>query len=91
MVFKNVDFPQPEGPISAVMLFSGIFIPIFLRAWFLSYHKLRSETSIFSYYLSFLIFFSASFAAMFNTNVSKMSITAIAKAVSNSPRSFAYI
>ena len=31
--FKNVDFPQPEGPMSAVMACSGISSVISLSAW----------------------------------------------------------
>ena len=31
-VFKKVDLPQPEGPIRAVMLFSGMSIVMLCRA-----------------------------------------------------------
>ena len=27
-VLRNVDLPQPDGPMSAVMLFSGMFMQI---------------------------------------------------------------
>ena len=40
-VFRKVDFPQPEGPIRAVMLFSGSWILIFFNAWALPYHRHR--------------------------------------------------
>lgn len=32
-VFRNVDFPHPEGPINAVILFASIFIFTSLSAW----------------------------------------------------------
>jgi len=30
---RNVDFPQPDGPMSAVTLFSGMSIDTDLMAW----------------------------------------------------------
>ena len=31
-VLRNVDFPQPDGPMSAVMLFSGyVYVDVFKR------------------------------------------------------------
>ena len=31
-VLRNVDLPQPDGPMSAVMLFSGMSMVIFFSA-----------------------------------------------------------
>ena len=30
---RNVDFPQPDGPMSAVILFLSIFKETFFSAW----------------------------------------------------------
>lgn len=38
---SNVDFPQPDGPIKAVMLFSSISRLTFCNAWKSLYHKFR--------------------------------------------------
>ena len=46
--FKNVDLPQPEGPISAVIAFSGILRLIFLSAWVCPYQRHMSFTVIIS-------------------------------------------
>ncbi len=32
-LFKNVDLPQPDGPMNAVISFSGMSILIFFSAW----------------------------------------------------------
>ena len=42
---SNVDLPQPEGPIKAVIFFSGILRFIFLRALKSPYYRSRLETS----------------------------------------------
>jgi len=32
-LFRKVDLPQPEGPMNAVISFSGMAILIFFSAW----------------------------------------------------------
>jgi hypothetical protein len=43
----NVDLPQPDGPINAVILLSGISRLIFLRACFCPYHRFKFFEMIF--------------------------------------------
>ena len=47
-VFKKVDFPQPDGPIKAVILFFCTDILISLSAWFVPYHKFKCSAFMIS-------------------------------------------
>ena len=40
-VRRNVDLPQPEGPIKAVICRSGMATDTSWRAWFCPYHRFR--------------------------------------------------
>ena len=42
----KVDLPQPEGPISAVAWFAGMFRLMFCSVWLVPYHAFRSDTSM---------------------------------------------
>ena len=53
-VLRNVDLPQPEGPMRAVMLFSGISIDTPLSAFVCPYQSCKSLTVIISFIHEFL-------------------------------------
>ena len=45
-VLRNVDLPQPDGPMRAVMLFSGMSMQILVSAWWLPYQRFKSLTEM---------------------------------------------
>src|SRR5512137_917334 len=74
-VLRKVDLPQPEGPINAVTIFSGIFIEMFFKARFVPYLSDKSLTFTLisfmkNYYLAlFLILYRNVTATALSENV----------------------